>query len=48
MELLNEIVSKRVGQEIPKEHIKQFLIPEFYDSSKTNQMMFISIQYLII
>ena len=35
MELLNEIVSKRVEQEIPKEHIKQFLIPEFYDSSKT-------------
>ena len=27
MELLNEIVSKRVEQEIPKEHIKQFLIP---------------------
>ena len=35
MELLNEIVSKRVEQEIPKEHIKQFLIPEFYDSDKT-------------
>ena len=35
MELLNEIVSKRVEQEIPKEHIKQFLIPEFYDSEKT-------------
>ena len=35
MELLNEIVSKRVEQEIPKEHIKQFLIPEFYDSNKT-------------
>ena len=35
MELLNEIVSKRVDQEIPKEHIKQFLIPEFYDSNKT-------------
>ena len=35
MELLNERVSKRVEQEIPKEHIKQFLIPEFYDSSKT-------------
>ena len=35
MELLNEIVSKRVEQEIPKEHINQFLIPEFYDSNKT-------------
>ena len=35
MELLNEIVSKRVEQEIPKEHVKQFLIPEFYDSNKT-------------
>ena len=35
MELLNEIVSKRVEQEIPKDHIKQFLIPEFYDSNKT-------------
>ena len=34
-ELLNEIVSKRVEQEIPKDHIKQFLIPEFYDSNKT-------------
>jgi len=36
MELLNEIVSKRVEQEIPKEHINQFLIPEFYDSNKTD------------
>ena len=35
MELLNEIVSKRVEQEIPKEHISQFLIPQFYDSNKT-------------
>ena len=35
MELLNEIVSKRVEQEIPKEHIKQFLIPEFFDADKT-------------
>lgn len=35
MELLNEIVSKRVEQEIPKNHVKQFLIPEFYDSNKT-------------
>ena len=35
MELLNEIVSKRVEQEIPKENIKQFLIPEFYDADKT-------------
>ena len=35
MELLNEIVSKRVEQEIPKEHVKQFLIPEFYDANKT-------------
>ena len=34
IELLNEIVSKRVEQEIPKEHIKQFLIPEFYDTNK--------------
>ena len=34
-ELLNEIVSKRVEQEIPKEHISQFLLPEFYDSNKT-------------
>ena len=36
MELLNEIVSKRVEQEIPKEHIIHFLIPEFYDSNKTD------------
>ena len=35
IELLNEIVSKRVEQEIPKAHVKQFLIPEFYDSNKT-------------
>ena len=35
MELLNEIVSKRVEQEIPKEHVKQFLFPEFYDSEKS-------------
>ena len=35
MDLLNEIVSKRVEQEIPKEHVKQFLIPEFYDQNKT-------------
>ena len=35
MELLNEIVSKRVEQEIPKEHVKQFLIPEFYDANKS-------------
>ena len=35
MELLNEIVSKRVEQEIPKEHVKQFLIPEFFDETKT-------------
>ena len=33
MELLNEIVSKRVEQEIPKEHVKQFLFPEFYDEN---------------
>ena len=35
MELLNEIVSKRVEQEIPKEHVKQFLFPEFYDTNKS-------------
>ena len=35
MELLNEIVSKSVEQEIPKDHVKQFLIPEFYDSNKS-------------
>ena len=35
MELLNEIVSKRVEQEIPKDHVKQFLIKEFYDPNKT-------------
>ena len=33
MDLLNEIVSKRVEQEIPKEHVKQFLFPEFYDEN---------------
>ena len=27
MELLNEVVSKRVEQEIPKAHAKQFLLP---------------------
>ena len=36
MELLNEIVSKRVEQEIPKDHIKQYLLPEFYDSNKSD------------
>jgi len=36
MELLNEIVSKRVEQEIPKEHVKQFLLPEFYVGDKTD------------
>ena len=35
IELLNEIVSKRVEQEIPKEHVKQFLFPEFYDANKS-------------
>ena len=34
-ELLNEIVSKRVEQEIPKEHVKQFLFPQFYDADKS-------------
>ena len=33
-ELLNEIVSKRIEQEIPIEHVKQYLIPEFFDSKK--------------
>ena len=37
MELLNEIVSKRVEQEIPKEHVKQFLFPEFYDANNKYQ-----------
>ena len=36
MELLNEIVSKRVEQEIPKDHVKQFLLPEFYDGDKSD------------
>ena len=35
LELLNEIVSKRVQQEIPKEHVKRFLFPEFYDGNKS-------------
>ena len=35
MELLNEIVSKRVEQEIPKDHVKQFLFPQFYDADKS-------------
>ena len=35
MELLNEIVSKRVEQEIPKKHVKQFLFPQFYDADKS-------------
>ena len=35
MELLNEIVSKRVEQEIPKEHVKQFLFLQFYDADKS-------------
>ena len=35
IELLNEIVSKRVEQEIPKLHVKQFLFPEFYDAEKS-------------
>ena len=36
MELLNEIVSKRVEQEIPKDHVKQFLLPEFYNGDKSD------------
>ena len=45
MELLNETVSKRVEQEIPKEHVKQFLFPEFYDSnnSQSNEVYINSI-----
>ena len=45
MELLNEIVSKRVEQEIPKEHVKQFLLPEFYngDNSDSNEVYINSI-----
>ena len=35
IELLNEIVSKSVEQEIPKLHVKQFLFPEFYDAEKS-------------
>ena len=35
IELLNEIASKRVEQEIPKLHVKQFLFPEFYDAEKS-------------
>ena len=35
IKLLNEIVSKRVEQEIPKLHVKQFLFPEFYDAEKS-------------
>lgn len=35
MELLNEVVSKRVEQEIPKAHVKQFLLPVFFDANKT-------------
>ncbi len=31
----NEIGSKRVEQEIPKLHVKQFLFPEFYDAEKS-------------
>ena len=48
MELLNEIVSKRVEQEIPKEHVKQFLIPEFFDEKKTKTNVYILILYLVI
>ena len=35
MKLLNEIIDKRVDQQIPKKHIKEFLIPEFYDQEKS-------------
>ena len=34
MDLLNEIVSKRVEQEIPKIHVKDYVIPDIYDPSK--------------
>ena len=34
MDLLNEIVSKRVEQEIPKNHVKEYIIPDIYDPSK--------------
>ena len=50
MELLNEIVSKRVEQEIPKEHVKTFLFPEFYDAnnSQSNEVYINSIFNLIL
>ena len=34
MDLLNEIVSNRVEQEIPKIHVKDYVIPDIYDPSK--------------
>ena len=39
--LLNEIVSKRVQQEIKKKHIDELLIPQFYDTtSKDNTAIY--------
>ena len=34
-ELFNEIISKGVEKEISKEHLKEFLMPLFFDSKKT-------------
>ena len=34
LDLLNEIVSKRVEQEIPKSHVKDYIIPDIYDPTK--------------
>ena len=36
--LLNEIVSKRIQQEIHKKHIEQILIPTFYETKSTNPL----------
>jgi hypothetical protein len=36
--LLNEIVSKRIQQEIHKKHIQDLLIPQFYDKGGNNKM----------
>lgn len=45
MELLNAIVTKRVEQEIPVKHIREYLIPEIYDEdqAKSNDIYFKSI-----
>ena len=37
MDLLNDIVSKRVEQEIPKSHVEEYIIPDVYKPQKSTE-----------